>query len=44
MGCRVNDRISDRAEIQTPNVQLQYLLQLYSKDLTIALEPFTVTL
>ena len=30
-----NGRISDRAEIQAPNFQLQYLLQLYSKNLTI---------
>ena len=43
---RVNSRISDRAEIRTPNFQLQYLLQLelYSKNLTIMLEPFTGTL
>ena len=38
---RVNGRISDRAEIRTPNFQLQYLLQLYSKSLTIVLERFT---
>ena len=41
---RVNGQISDRAEIRTPNFQLQYLLQLYSKNLTIGLEPFTGTL
>ena len=40
----VNGRISDRAKIRTPNFQLQYLLQLYSKNLTIVLEPFTGTL
>ena len=34
-----NGRISDRAEIRTPNFQLQYLLQFYSKNLTIVLEP-----
>ena len=40
---RVNGQISDRAKIQTPNFQLQYLLQLYSKNLTIILqlEPLT---
>ena len=27
--------------MQTPNFQLQYLLQHYSKNLTIVLEPFT---
>ena len=41
---KVNGWISDRAEIQTTNFQLQYLLQLYSKNLTIMLEPFTGTL
>ena len=41
---RVNGRISDRVEIRTPNFQLQYLLQLYSKNLTMVLEPFTGTL
>ena len=38
---RVNGQISDRAEIRTPNFQLQYLLQLYSKNLIIGLEPFS---
>ena len=41
---RVNGRNSDRVEIRTPSFQLQYLLQLYSKNLTIMLEPFTGTL
>ena len=36
---RVNDRIPDRAEIRTPNFQLQYLFQLYSKNLTTVLVP-----
>ena len=40
---RVNGRISDMAETRTPNFQLQYLLQLYSKNLVIMLEPFTGT-
>ena len=40
---RVNGQISHRAEIQTPNFQLQYLLQLYTKNLTIVLESFTGT-
>ena len=44
MAGRVNGRISDSAEIRTPNFQLQYLLQLYSKNLTIVLEPFKGTL
>ena len=38
---RVNGRISDRAEIRTPNFKLQYILQLYSKNLTIVLKQFT---
>ena len=41
---RVNGRISDRDEIWMPNFQLQCLLQFYSKNLTIMLEPFTGTL
>ena len=40
----INGRISDRDEIWTPNFQLQYLLQFYSKNLTIVLEPFTGTM
>ena len=40
----VNDRISDRAEILTQNFQLQYLLQLYWKNLTTVFEPSTGTL
>ena len=35
---------SDRAKIRAHNFPLQYLLQLYSKNLTIMLEPFTGTL
>ena len=34
---RVNGRISDRAQIRTPFFELQYLLQLYSKNLKIVL-------
>ena len=41
---RVNGQILDRDEIWTPNFQLLYLFQLYSKNLTIVLEPFTGTL
>ena len=41
---RVNGQLSDRAKIRTLNFQLQYLLQLYSKNLTIVFEPFTGTL
>ena len=37
-------QILDRAEIHTLNFQLQYLLQLYSKNLSIVLESFTGTL
>ena len=37
----VNGRTSDRAIIQATTFQLLYLLQLYSKNLTIVFEPFT---
>ena len=41
MPIRVNGGISVMAEIWIPNIQLQNLLQLYSENLTIMLEPFT---
>ena len=40
----INGQILERDEIWTPHIQLQYLLQIYSKNLTIMLETCTGTL